>query len=61
MTDLSGIASLIDGDFPADELIAADNGYSALANEAHRLRLENDRLRVALVSIATILKTLEKT
>lgn len=59
-TDLSRINVLIDGGIPADELIAADNEYSALAHEAHRLRLENDRMRNALTIISVTLEALEK-
>jgi hypothetical protein len=58
--DLSGIGSLIDGDFPADELMQADNEYSALAHEAHRIRIENDRLRNAIAIISATLEALDK-
>lgn len=57
--DLSSINVLIDGGIPADELIAADNEYSALAHEAHRLRLENDRMRNALTIISATLEAME--
>lgn len=50
--DLSGIGSLIDDNLSADELIEADNENSALAQEADRLRLENDRLRVILATVS---------
>jgi hypothetical protein len=40
--------------------IQADNEYSALAHEAHRLRLENDRMRNAIAIISATLEALEK-
>jgi regulator of replication initiation timing len=57
--DLSGIGSLIDGGVD-DDLIEEENEYSALAQEAHRLRLENDWLRNALAIISAAIEALEK-
>lgn len=44
-----------DGDQPAD----GENTISRLANEAHRLRLENERLRAAITSISGALEALK--
>jgi hypothetical protein len=56
--DLSGIGSLIDD--ITDDIIEADNEYSALAHEAHRIRIENDRLRNAIAIISATLEALDK-
>ena len=41
-----------------DELEEAENAYSKLANEAHALRLENQRLRDAIGTINCALEAL---
>ncbi len=41
-----------------DELEEAENAYSKLANEAHALRLENQRLRDAIGTINCALDAL---
>lgn len=42
-----------------DQPEAGDNTISRLANEAHRLRLENERLRAAINSITGALEALK--
>jgi regulator of replication initiation timing len=51
-TDLSNLCSAIDwGDISLDDDDLAESQYSRLANEAHALRLENEKLRDAIKTI----------
>ena len=51
-TDLSNLCSAIDwGDISPDDDDLAESQYSRLANEAHALRLENEKLRDAIKTI----------
>lgn len=55
------LASIIDeGHIPEEEAIKAELDYSRLANECHRLRLENERMRRALDIVNSTLDTLER-
>jgi len=45
-----------DGDAPAD---GENNSFSRLANEVHRMRLENERLRGAIAIIETTLEAIK--
>lgn len=55
------LALLIDGgSVSASEAIAAESDYRRMANEAHALRLENDRLRNAICTITCALEALQK-
>ena len=51
-TDLSNLCSAIDwGDISLDDDDLAESQYSRLANEAHTLRLENEKVRDAIKTI----------
>jgi hypothetical protein len=46
---MDNLVALIDDDLCIGcEAVAAESDYSRLANECHRLRLENDRMKAAL-------------
>ena len=49
-TDLGNLCSAID--WPLDDDDLSESQYSRLANEAHALRLENERLRDAINTIS---------
>jgi hypothetical protein len=56
---LYGLAELIDGGpVTAAEAVTAESDYSRLANEAHALRLENQRLRDVIGTINGALEAL---
>ena len=51
-TDLSNLCSAIDwGNISPDDDDLSESQYSRLANEAHALRIENQRLRDAINTI----------
>lgn len=57
--NLDNLADLIDGSaVTASEAVAAESEYSSLANEAHALRMENQRLRDVIGTINCALEAL---
>jgi len=57
--NVDGLADLIDGaPITAAEAVSGESEYSRLANEAHALRMENQRLRDVIGTINCALEAI---